>query len=223
VDQDALPESLDQQEEDPYLCETPFGTIRRKAMDEQESPSLNFVHHRSKFSSMTLLQDGKYGFVAGSAYLAMRVLRSSFDPDHAPEVAKSSFRYGVHFHQEVPSPADLVRLGMAFNHPLIVFPANLQTGSGKLTASMGSAESSGPVPVSIKPSYDGEGLIVRFVEFDGVDSEAFITFASPLASRFSKAQVVDLMERPTGAQARWAEGALAVSVRAHSFVSVKLT
>jgi hypothetical protein len=54
------------------------------------------------------------------------MIRSSFDPDHAPEINRQTVRYSMYFHDGEADPATLTRLGAAWNHPLIVFPANLQ-------------------------------------------------------------------------------------------------
>lgn len=203
--------------------ESPFGTIHRDHCEDEEVPSLQVAFIPSQTGGISLLQDAKYGHSRHYSTLSLRVLRSSFDPDHAPEVAKSSFRYAVHFHTAMPTPADLVRLGTAFNHPFIVFPANLQEGTGPLTQSFAESKTASVVPTSIKPSLDGRGVIVRFVEYDGADTEASLSFHPQVSQSFIKAEVVDLMERPTGVSATLKDGVLTVPIKAHSFVTVKLT
>jgi alpha-mannosidase len=159
----------------------------------------------------------------GTARLCMRVIRSSFDPDHAPEVNKQSFRYAVHVHSDKPNPADLVRLGTAFNHPLLVFPANLQQGPGPLSRSFAKVSSPGVVLTCLKQAEDGHGLILRLVEYDGQDVLAEVELDPCVVVGFERAEVVDLMERPTGMMSTLQGNRLTVALRAHSFATVRLS
>jgi alpha-mannosidase len=205
-----------------YVCETPFGTVLRQYHDESDVPTNRFTFQQGNRSFLTVFQDSKYGTVLGSAVMQMRVLRSSFDPDHAPEVAKSSFRYGVHFHTEPPTNAELVRLKTAFNHPLIVFPANLQEGNGGLSRSFVKTVTPNVVLTALKRAEDGDGLVLRVVEYDGVDTEVRIELHPDLLHGRTKAENVDLMERPTGEPAQVEGSTVIVKVKAKSFATVKI-
>ncbi|MDX1933824.1 MAG: glycoside hydrolase family 38 C-terminal domain-containing protein [Capsulimonadales bacterium] len=212
--------------------ETPFGSVLRFGPDAQEVPSLRYAHlsgevlgeESSVPCGITLLQDCKYGHTVGPGNnLRLRMIRSSFDPDHAPEVCRQRVRYSLFFHEGEADPATLTRLGAAWNHPLIVFPADLQTGSGSPSASFARVEPANVVLSALKPAEEGDGTVLRLVEYGGEDTEATVLLADSLVGGKATAEIVDLMERPTGATATLTGNRLSVSVPANSFVTVRLS
>ncbi|HZH98007.1 MAG TPA: glycosyl hydrolase-related protein [Fimbriimonadaceae bacterium] len=207
------------------VYETPFGSVSRGSDFDDELPSLRFVSSpaHDMYPGVTLLQDSKYGFGGGYDELKMRVIRSSFDPDHAPEVNKQTFRYSVYLHDKPAKPSELTRLGAAFNHPLIVAPANMQSGREALEHSFAEVISDSVLLTSMKPSEHGDGVVVRLVEYDGGDVEAEVRFSERLARNYTRATLVDVLERPVEGAVTWADGVLRVPIRAHGFVSVLLT
>lgn len=205
------------------VCETPFGWVERDPALREEFPSLRYVHLEGAFGGLTLLQDCKYGFSYRDGALRMRVVRASFDPDHAPEVGISKLRYAVVFHQEAPSKLELTRLGAAFNHPLMVFPAPMQHGTAPLTRSFAQVEGEGIALTALKKAHDGDGLVLRLVNYSTKPATGLVRLSTAGAAGYQAAQVVDLMERPTEGDASWAKGVLKAEVPARSFLTVKLT
>jgi alpha-mannosidase len=209
-----------------WTFESPFGSVVRQESHEQvldkvhrEVPSLRYAHG----GRLTVLQDCKYGHnIQFPGVLGLRILRSSFDPDHAPEVAKSMFRYSIVFHQTEPTRAELTRLGAAWNHPLIVVAATLQEGVLPLSKSFAETKTEGVVLTSLKQAEDGRGLILRLVEYNGTDTIAKVELAPELLRGVAKAEVCDLMERPIGT-ATLSKNGFEVMVKANSFVTVKLS
>lgn len=203
-----------------HRFETPFGSVLRP--DEiEEVPTLRYASLGG--GRVTVLQDSKYGHQIFNGAIRTRVVRSSFDPDHAPEVAKTKMRYSVYLHETPPTASELTRLGAAWNHPLIVVNATLQEGA--LPASQGFAEVKTPnvVLTGLKLAEDGNGLILRLVEHDGLDETvAEVELGEDLVKGYSKAEITDLMERPIGS-ALLAGTTLKVSIKANSFVTVRLS
>jgi alpha-mannosidase len=200
--------------------ETPFGFIQRDLNGGEEVPTLRFAHIPE--NGLTILQDSKYGHSLRPEGMRMRIVRSSFDPDHAPEVAKSKVRYSVYFHDAEAAPEDLAKLGAAWNHPLIVFPATLQNGDLPLSKSFVSTEDSEIVVTGMKVGEDG-GIVLRLANYGSSDAAASIHLDPSLLQGVSKAEKVDLMERPTGSEVVFEGDALRVTVPASSFLSVKLS
>jgi hypothetical protein len=64
------------------------------------------------------------------------------------EVCKHTIRYSMVFHDSPVTPAELTRLGAAFNYPFIVFP----TGTAPLV-----------VLSTLKQAGDGDGIILLTV------------------------------------------------------------
>jgi alpha-mannosidase len=198
--------------------ETPFGAVRRPLEDEVDVPTLRYAN----LGRMTLVQDSKYGHGLAWDAVRLRVVRSSFDPDHAPEVGKSTLRYSVYFHETTPSEAELTRLGAALNHPLLAVAANLQTGPQPTTKSFVRVLTDDVVLSGLKPAEDGNGLIARLVNYAGEARVAEIELHPDLLAGRTTATNVDLIERPTPGDARLTGTRLTVTVPAHSFVSTRI-
>ncbi|MBC8063914.1 MAG: hypothetical protein H7Y17_03730, partial [Chlorobia bacterium] len=203
------------------IFETPFGSVRRPAYEDREVPTLRYASFGD--GRITVFQDCKYGHQIRNGSVSTRVVRSSFDPDHAPEVAKSTLRYSIVFHKETPTPAELTRIGAAWNHPLIVVAATLQEGDLPASKSFVEVKSEGIVLTTVKSAEDGNGLIVRLVEYDGQDSEAEVVLAPEMVEGFTKAELCDLMERATGESATLNGTVVIARIKANSFVTVRLS
>lgn len=211
------------------LYETPFGSVERQFMAGEEVPTLRYAHINDTVPGgtgcgFTLLQDCKYGHSIDDTNLRMRVIRSSYDPDHAPEVCKQTVRYSMYFHEGAADPATLTRLGAAWNHPLIVLPVNLQKGDRPGADGFVTVENDNVVLSTLKKPEDGDGLILRLAELNGAATEAVVTINPAIAKGLTKATVVDLMERSRPDLSATFDGkTLRVSIPANSFVTVALT
>jgi len=65
--------------------------------------------------------------------------------------------------------------------------------------------------------------VLRVVEYEGTDVMARVEIDAQLIAGYSKCELLDLMERPTGESARLNGNVLEVPVRSRSFVTVKLS
>ncbi len=203
--------------------ETPFGSVDRPECLGSAVPTLRYAHIASRDSAITYLQDWAYGWMDDAFDPGYRVIRSSFDPDHAPEVGKSTIRYSVVYHEEEQPASELTRLGAAHNHPLLVTGGTLQAGDLPATQSYAEVLNSNILLSSLKPSEDGAGVVLRLVEYDGQDTLAMVKLHAAVGGGATKAELLDLMERPTGQTAQIEGGTLHVTVPAKSFVSVRLS
>ncbi len=200
---------------DKATFEAPFGSVEREGMID-DVPTLRYVHA----DGVTILQDSKYGFRFEDSELRMRVVRSSYDPDHAPEVGKSVLRYSVYVHETEPTKAELARLGAAWNHKLIVAAATTQSGPLPTVQSYARVETENVVLTSVKLAEDGSGLVLRLNELSGKDIEAVVILSQGLLQGRKRATAVDLLERPSEGKASLSDGKLIVSVKANSVASV---
>jgi alpha-mannosidase len=204
------------------ICETPFGSVSREKADESpEYPSLRYVNFTAEDGrSCTLVQDCKYGFQAWDCGFQMRVVRSSFNPDHAPEVAQTKLRYALYLHENTPTIAELTRLGMAWNHPFIVAPADLQTGQAPAVKGFVEVENESVVLSSIKKAQHENGIVLRLVEYSGVDTAVKVKLDRSLLEGKRTAVCVDVLERPVDGDVVLGADGIAVTVKANGFVSV---
>lgn len=213
------------------VFETPFGSVRRDVTDDhdypQDVPSLRYATFRADDGLfVTLLQDSKYGHRLDGSELTLRLVRSSFDPDHAPEVGMSKVRFAIVLHDHEPSTAELARLGAAFNHPLIAFGTNLQTGPDPTVRSFLDLQPNDVVLANLKMAEDGAGMVARLVNYADAPVTAALTLDPALGLGLglglSRATLADLMERPVGKS--WPIGGhrVEVPIPANSFVTVRL-
>lgn len=199
--------------------ETPYGTVTRPTDGEDDVPTLRYASIQGDRGGFTLLQDSKYAHQAIDGTLSLRVVRSSYDPDHAPEVGKSTLTYSMVFHQDTPSAADLTRLGAEANHPLIVFPANLQSGGLPVSASYAEVLTPDVVLAGLKQGESG-GTVLRLVNYSVEETVAKVKLDPSIAT--GTATVIDLMERQIDGAASFENGVLSIAIAGNSFVSVKI-
>lgn len=205
--------------------ETPFGTIERAGLDGEDVPSMRFAHLAAETGStglagVTLLNDCKYGHSVENGRLRLRMIRSSFDPDHAPEICKQTVRYSMVFHDTAPTSAELIRLGAAFNHPLIAFPASIGKGDSSPITSFASTITPNAVLSCLKHGADG-GVVVRLFEAEGRSSECAFTIDDSLIPVGAQPQLVDLLERPTDGSVKRSGNNWVVELPAHGIVTVR--
>ncbi|MCX6381760.1 MAG: glycosyl hydrolase-related protein [Armatimonadetes bacterium] len=212
--------------------ETPFGSVVRDLYHGEEVPTLRYAHVSGTantqtgdevYAGLTLVQDSKYGHAMDGSDLRLRIVRSSYDPDFAPEVAQSTLRYSLILHNEPPTPADLTRLGASLNHPLLIVPATLQEGDLETMKSFVQVENSNVVLSALKRSEDGDGLIVRLTELNGEAVTAAVTLAPLLSTGITRATLMTPAESPIEGSAQWSEGTLKVDIPAFNFVTVLLS
>jgi alpha-mannosidase len=208
--------------------ETPFGSVERSLSNGEEVPTLRYAHLAGSDGSggsagFTLLQDCKYGHSVTGTDLRLRMIRSSFDPDPTPEVNQQTVRYSLYFHEGATDPAALTRLGAAWNHPLLVIPANLQAGSAAARQGFVRVETPNVVLSAIKEAEDGSGLVLRLAEMNGQETEAVVELDTAVHTGLGRAERLDLMERPERGEASFGGGRLRVPIRAHELVTVKLS
>lgn len=205
------------------IYETAFGSIERDECGGEEVPSLRYAHVPLDKGALTLLQDCKYGHCLKDGKLTLTLVRSSTDPDHAPEVAKTTVRFSILFHEQELDRASLTRLGMEWNHPLIVLPANMQKGDGPTKRSHAECLSGNAVLTALRPSEDGQGLILRLSELNGRSGAVQVRLDEALVCGYTKAETVDLIERPAPGSAVLESGLVTVDLTAFSFATVKLS
>ncbi len=211
--------------------EIPFGSVVRDLNNGEEVPALRYAHLAGKAPTavgssvsegVTLLQDCKYGHSLKGSELGLRIVRSSFDPDHAPEVARSSVRYSLTLHDTPATPAALTRLGAAWNHPLLIAPAALQNGTAPTTDGWVRVTSENVVLTAFKMAEDGSGIVIRLAELNGMEGDAEVEIASELAAGLSKATLRDLMERNVEGAVSWDGATLRVPMKPHGLTTVRL-
>lgn len=207
--------------------EAPFGSVERNLFAGEEVPTLRYAYvagttTNGKFAGATLLQDSKYGHSICGTDLRLRIVRSSFDPDHAPEVARSTVRYALYLHDTPADPAALTRLGAAWNHPFLIAPALLQYGDAASSGSFARVATENVVLTALKQAEEGTGLVLRLVELNGTACEAVVELSPEIAGGANRAVRLDLLERPIDGTVSWDGVRLRVPMQPHSLATIRL-
>jgi alpha-mannosidase len=210
--------------------EIPFGWIDRDLAAGEEVPALRWadvtgrVPGRQAAAGCALLNDSKYGHSLEESTLRLTLIRSTYDPDPLPEIGDHTIRMGLLPHGKAPPAADLVRLGAAFNHPLLVAATDVHAGT---LPARGAAVSAGPANVvvsSVRQAQDDGGIIFHLYETAGKAAKAKVALDAALMGKAAEAVEVDLLERAVAnSSARTTKDGFAVSAPARGIAAVKVT
>jgi alpha-mannosidase len=182
--------------------EVPFGAITRELNKGEEVPSQRFADISgetalSKSAGVLVLNDSKYGHSLQGSTLAVTLIRSSYEPDILPEVGEHDVRLAILPHAGAMGRADMIRHGVAFNRPLQVVSAGVHPG--KLPAVSPGLTSVGPANVivsGLKKAEEGDELIIRLYETEGVRCTASVGFNKAVVGPVESVRETDLLERP---------------------------
>ena len=153
---------------------------------------------RSGEYGVSILNDGKYGYDAGTDYLRLTLLRSSNWPDPTADRHHHQFTYTIYPHSGSWQAAQTVRKGLELNSPLQVLPLapRSKTSVTRDLATVSSLIDLGGdhlILMAFKPSATlDRGWILRCYECDGVDGEIKLTGDLDLQID----RVVNLLEQP---------------------------
>ncbi len=136
---------------------------------------------------VALLNDCKYGYSIQNSNMELSLLRSADFPSDSCDRGKHSFSYWIYPHEGTIREASVAQKGYEVNVPLIV-------RSGEMPLKERSyiyTDSTNLIIDTVKPSEDGEDLIVRLFETYNTEGTASLTFDFPVES----CEETDLLER----------------------------
>ncbi|MFW6194658.1 MAG: alpha-mannosidase [Halobacteriota archaeon] len=181
-----------------YQCETQFGTVNRptnqyyfnpegwKETPSGVFPSVRWVDYSDGKKGLTVINRGNPENEVRDGDVYITLLRSvgmlSSDGSAGPaipvpdarELKTYSFRYSVYPHQGDWKKAQSYKQGQEFNYNLIgkQIPRNKKY---RIERSFVSIEPDNLVMTALKPAEDRSGIILRFYEASGEDTDANIT------------------------------------------------
>ncbi len=206
--------------------EIPYGSIERpttrntpaeKAMFEV--PALRWADISDANGGISLLNDSKYGHDAKGNVLRISLLRSPKWPDPQADMGHHEFTYSIYPHMGTWREAGTVRRGYELNTPLLAISAQTHTGSLPPEHSFVSIEPGNVVVTAIKKAEDDDGLIIRFYEFAGRETQVSLGLP-PGATR---AVETNLMEKEEKGLAIGSNARILIPARAYEIKTVKVT
>ena len=147
---------------------------------------------------VSLLNDCKYGYDAGTDYLRLTLLRSSNWPDPTADKGYHEFTYAIYPHNGTWQAAQTVRKGLELNSPLQVFqlaPQPKIAGTKDLAPinSLIDLQAENLVLMAFKPSDSlAQAWVLRCYECHGVAGKIELTGSLDLQID----RVVNLLEQP---------------------------
>ncbi len=174
-----------------YTYETPMGWIDRK-LQGVELPSIRFVNLYENGKGVSLYNDCKFGYQVEGGSVYMTIVRGSYSPDAVPDEGPISAKYALRPYSGEKDMPGVVRGAAAFNQPLLAVWGKLDAISSGKSCGLVHVSEPNVVVSAVKPSADNEGIIVRLVEYAGIDTDVTVT----LDGEYSTVMEVDLREEP---------------------------
>ncbi len=181
--------------------EIPYGSIERPTTRNNsveqaqfEVPAMRWADLGDARRGFSVINESKYGYDAAGNTLRLTLLRSPTWPDPEADRGEQRFSYALYPHAGAWKTASTVARGWEFNYRLQAMQVAEHEGS--LPAEHSFAEASGGhvVLTALKQTEDGNGLIARMYEWAGEGGEVRLRVPEGVKS----AEVVNLMEQPTG-------------------------
>jgi len=207
--------------------EIPFGALERAEHNGIEVPALRWAavtgEGENGRAGLLLLNDAKHGHSLTDGVLRLTLLRSTYEPDPAPEVGLKTMALALRPYAGELDAAGASRAAIAFNNELRV--VGTDDHEGDLPMSMdGLSVTAGTAVVSgFKKADDEDALVIRLIEYAGQDADVELVFNETVFGKVTKVETVDLMERPGGGGEARADGNTAqVQVPAYGIATVKV-
>lgn len=149
--------------------------------------------------------------------MRLSLLRSSYDPDPAPDVGVHEISYSLYPHSGDWRSGHTPRRAYELNNPLRAIQVNAHRGKLPSARSFLAVEPSNLVVTALKKAEDGMGLILRFYESEGSPVTATIRTTLPVKHW----RETNLVERDIG-PAHKVVGPIRVRVGKHEIKTLRL-
>jgi alpha-mannosidase len=183
---------------DAATYEIPFGSIERPTTRNNsvedskfEVPALRWADLGDGKNGFSLINEAKYGYDAKGNMLRLTLLRSPVYPDPDADRGHQHFTYTLYPHAGTWKTADTVLRGYEYNYKMYAGQTMAHAGELPTSHSFVSIKPDNLVMTAMKRSEDGDGLILRFYEWAGKQTQAQIT----LPAGATHAVETNLMEK----------------------------
>ncbi|MGH9499343.1 MAG: alpha-mannosidase [Terriglobales bacterium] len=204
--------------------EIPYGSVQRPTtrrtpaeQAEFEVPAQRWADISDATHGFSLLNDCKYGYDANGNVLRLSLLRSPEWPDPHADEGPHDFIYSLYPHGGTWQQAQTIRRGYELNYKLISMQTESHKGSLPAERSFVEIEPENVVVTALKKAEDDNGLILRFYEWAGKESEVNVHFPNTAQT----AEETDLMERPTG-NLSMSAGVVTVPTKPYEIKTIKV-
>ena len=180
--------------------EIPYGSIQRPTTRNTPAEKAKFEVAALRWADLSdakhgfsLLNNAKYGYDAKGNVLRLSLLRSPEWPDPHADEGHHEFTYSLYPHAGTWREAMTVRRGYELNYGLTAVPVTHHDGTLPPQHSFMQLGADNVVLTAVKNAEDKDGVVLRFYEWAGKESDVSIHLPPGAES----ASETDLMERPT--------------------------
>ncbi len=181
--------------------EIPYGTIQRPTTRNNSFDKAKFEVSAIRWADLgdakngfSLLNEDKYGYDAKGNVLRLTLLRSPTDPDPNADQGEHRFSYALYPHGGSWKQALTMRQGYDYDYHLEAMQVPAHGGDLPASYSFVKTEPDNVVVTAMKKTEDGNGLLVRFFEWSGKQTNVTLTLPPGVVS----ATLANLMEKPLG-------------------------
>ncbi len=190
----------------------PFVVAERPA-DGREQPTQTFVDVSGPGLGLAVFNDAKYGYDALGGRLRMTLLRNAYAPDPETDNGRHRYRFAMVPHDGSMGAGDLVRGGMAFNHPMEAVRSAVQ--APKVSVELTGPAADRVVVTGVKRAEEDGRVLVRLFETTGRAGTVSLEFGRPL----KRAEEVNLVEQ-TLSRLTGTDGTVKVKLRPYEVKTV---
>lgn len=176
-------------------CDIQMGNLKRSTGDRSKIEKAQFEISAHKWIDvsengygLSVLSDCKYGWRVKEGLISLNMLRSPMWPAKNADKGTHIIRYALYPHEGDCYDANTAREGYFFNNPPIA-------AEGSALQSFVASDNPHVVVETVKPSENGEGIIVRMYEDSGASTTAKLSVSFPYRSVVE----TDLIETELGA------------------------
>lgn len=205
--------------------EIPYGSIERPTTRNNsyekaqfEVPAMRWADEGDAQHGFSLINESKYGYDAVGDTLRLTLLRSPVWPDPEADRGEQRFSYALYPHAGAWKTAATEARGWEFNYGLQAMQVAEHEGTLPAEHSFATATGAHVVLTALKKAEDSHALVARMYEWAGQAGEVTLTVPQGVKS----AEVVNLMEDPTGQKLTVSGDQVKVPVTPYMIQTVRL-
>ncbi len=182
-----------------------------------EVPAHRWIDLSQRDHGAALLNDCKYGHRVVDNEMDINLLRSPADVDPQADIHQHTYSYGFYPHLNDANDGGVLPHAHLFNAPPLV----VELPAGKTLPALPNfkPDLASVKLETIKPAEKGEGIIIRFYEYQGGNAKAEYT----VPEGFANPRYCDLRERPLEEDVVCADGIITMQFKPYEIKTLHLT
>lgn len=200
-----------------------FGNLTRKVhtntswdMARFESCGQKWIDLSEGHYGVSLLNDCKYGHSVKDGEIGLTLIKSGIEPNPVADQEEHVFTYSLYPHSGSLKECDTVQEAYCLN-----FPALTVCGSaGAADASFVSCDRKNVMLETVKMAEDGNGIILRFYEYENARTKAAVTFG--MGHQIESVCECNLLEETEGDAVEWNDDGFAFEIRPYEIKTYRV-